>query len=96
MIEIEFFLIYISSRIHPTDIESLDLNNIELTSADAKKVEELLQRPYVNDLLRRELTCFKTRRLKAEIENIYHYSIDFLIDEYIPRKIRLIGMPSIP
>lgn len=92
----KLFLIYISSRIHPTDIESLDLINIELTAADVKKVDELLQRPYVNDLLRRELRCFKTRRLKAEIENVYHYSIDFLINEFIPRKIRLIEMPSIP
>lgn len=67
----------------------------ELTEADLKKVDELLERPYTNWMMRRELNCFKTRRLKAEIESIYHFSIDYLINDYIPRKIRLAGMPDI-
>lgn len=85
-----------SHRIHPSDIENLDVPNVELTEADLKKVDELLERPYVNPLLRRELNCFKARRFKAEIENIYHYSIDYLINDYIPRKIRQVDTAQIP
>lgn len=83
------------SRIYPSDIESLDVTNVELTAADLKKVDELLQRPYLNAQLKRELKCFQARRSKAEIESVYHFSIDYLINDYIPRKIRLLPMPNI-
>lgn len=86
-------LLIIFIRIHPSDIESLDVTHVDLTPADLKKVDELLQRPYVNEQMRRELNCFKARRSKAEIEGIYHYSIENLIKDYIPKKIRLIEMP---
>lgn len=82
--------------IHPSDIESLDVTRVELTDADMKKVHELLQRPYMNPFLKTQLQCLQHRRIKAEIESIYHYSIDYLINEYIPRKIRSIEMPPIP
>lgn len=89
-------LLVIFIRFHPSDIDSMDVVHVDLTPADLKKVDELLQRPYVNDLMRRELNCFEARQLKAEIEGIYHYSIENLINDYIPRKIRLIEMPQIP
>lgn len=82
--------------IHPSDIDSLDIIHVDLTEADLKKVDELMKRPYMNPFLKSQLKCLKYRRLKAEIESFYLYSIDFLINEYIPRKIRTIELPSIP
>lgn len=68
-----------------------------MTEADVKKVNELLKRPYINNLqLRRELNYFLNRRLKCEIENVYTYIIEHFINDYIPRKIRLIEMPPMP
>jgi DNA topoisomerase VI subunit A len=81
-----FFLFNFS--IHPSDIEALDIPHTEMTTADFKKVDELLKRPYINDHLKRELNYFKTNNAKAEIENIYTYSMNYLVNDYIPRKIR--------
>lgn len=79
--------------IHPSDIDALDVTHVNLTPGDLKMVDEMLERPYVDAILRRELNNFKTRQLKAEIESIYHFSINYLIDDYIPRKIRAIATP---
>jgi DNA topoisomerase VI subunit A len=75
----------------------LDVTKVDLTEADLKKVDEMLERPYTedNEQLQRELEHFKARKFKAEIESVYHFSTDFLINDYIPRKIRLIEMPEI-
>jgi len=80
-------------RIYPTDIEKLDITRTQLTDADVKKVGELLARPYINDHLKTELEHLKNRGLKAEIESIYHFSIDYLIYDYIPQKIAAISSP---
>lgn len=81
------------NRIHPTDIEKLDITRVELTDADRKKIDELLARPYMNKHLENELNYMKKRGLKAEIESIYHFSIDYLIHDYIPQKIASISNP---
>jgi DNA topoisomerase VI subunit A len=80
-------------RIHPSDIETLDVAFVDMTAAELKKVDELLERPYMNPQLERELQHMKSRKIKAEIESIYHYSVEYLIRDYIPRKISAIEMP---
>lgn len=84
---------HLFSSIFPTDIETLDITRIEMTAADAKKVNELLKRPYISDRLRSELNHLRRRKLKAEIESIYQCSMDYLITDYIPTKILLVGEP---
>lgn len=84
---------HFSTRIHPTDIEKLDITRTELTDADLKKINELMKRPYMNENVKKELEHLKTRGLKAEIESIYHFSIDFLVHDYIPGKIAMIANP---
>ena len=79
--------------VYPSDIETLNITHTEMTAAELKKVDELLERPYMNAQLKRELTHLKTRKLKAEIENIYKCSIDYLIKDYIPQKIRSVDEP---
>jgi DNA topoisomerase VI subunit A len=73
----------------------MDVVQTQLTPADLKKVDELLQRPYVNQQLSSELNTFKTIKFKAEIESILHFSIDYLVLDYIPRKIMSIAMPPV-
>lgn len=66
---------------------------MDLTAAELKKVDELLKRPYVRGQLERELNFLKVRKLKAEIESLYSHTIDFIINNYIPQKIRNIAEP---
>lgn len=80
-------------RIHPTDIDTLDVAHMDLTEAELKKVDELLKRPYANGRLERELNFLSVRKLKAEIESLYNCSIEFIINNYIPQKIRNIAEP---
>ncbi|KAG5685014.1 hypothetical protein PVAND_014217 [Polypedilum vanderplanki] len=77
--------------IHPSDIETLNIVYNDMTAADLKKVNDLMQRPYMNPQLERELVHMKNRKQKAEIESIYDYSVDYLIQDYIPRKISTIS-----
>lgn len=80
-------------RIKPSDIDSIDITTITMTEGDLKKVDELLKRPYITPDLHRELNVFKERQMKAEIEAIYFYSIEYLINDFIPRKIRRAVVP---
>lgn len=80
-------------RIKPSDIDSIDITTITMTEGDLKKVDELLKRPYITLDLHRELNVFKERQMKAEIEAIYFYSIEYLINDFIPRKIRRAVVP---
>lgn len=80
-------------RIYPSEITILDIVGIEMSEAELKKANDLMKRPYVNSNLQRELNCFAEQKMKAEIESLYLYSTDFLINDYIPWKISLIEMP---
>jgi DNA topoisomerase VI subunit A len=80
-------------RIKPSDIDSIDMTQMTLTEGDLKKVDDLLKRPYITADLQRELNIFKERQLKAEIEAMYFYSIEYLINDFIPRKIRRVLNP---
>lgn len=66
---------------------------LDLTEKDLKKIDELLERPYMNAMLKRELNCLRTSLKKAEIESLYNFSINNLISDYIPRKIRSLETP---
>lgn len=74
--------------IMPSEIDSLDIPTIPMSKQDEKKVTEMLKRPYINPVLKRELQILLNRQVKAEIEGIYHFSINYMINEYIPNKIR--------
>lgn len=78
---------------YPSDLVREDALTIDLTEKDLKKIEELLERPYIDALLKRELNHFKTSLKKAEIESLYNFSINNLINDYIPRKIRSLETP---
>lgn len=74
--------------IFPSEIDSLDITTIPMNERDEKKVTDMMKRPYLNPLLKSELQILLNRKVKAEIEGIYHFSINYLINEYIPNKIR--------
>lgn len=80
-------------RIYPSDIETLNITHTKMTAGELKKVDELLTRPYMYPELQRELNHLKSREYKAEIEGIYDISVDYLIKDYIPQKIRAIDEP---
>lgn len=68
---------------------------MNLTAAELKKVDELLDRPYLTPKLLQELHCFKTLKLKAEIEGLYETSTDYFIRDYLSTKILGIPQPFI-
>ncbi|CAO1378646.1 unnamed protein product [Diamesa serratosioi] len=72
----------------PSEIDSLDITTIPMSKRDEKKATDMMKRPYMNSRLQSELQILLNRNVKAEIEGIYHFSINYLINEYIPNKIR--------
>ncbi|CAO1395302.1 unnamed protein product [Diamesa tonsa] len=72
----------------PSEIDRLDITTIAMTKRDEKKATEMLKRPYMNPVLKSELQILLNRQVKAEIEGIYHFSINYMINEYLPNKIR--------
>jgi hypothetical protein len=68
---------------------------MNLTTAELKKVDELLERPYLTPKLLNELNCFKKRKFKAEIEGLYETTTDYFIKDFIPTKIRGIPQPFV-
>ncbi|CAO1408922.1 unnamed protein product [Diamesa hyperborea] len=72
----------------PSEIDRLDITTIAMTKRDEKKATEMLKRPYINPVLKSELQILLNRQVKAEIEGIYHFSINYMINEYLPNKIR--------
>lgn len=79
-------------RVYPSDIEPIGMAHTDLTAAELKKVDELLERPYLNAKLIQELNWFKTRKFKAEIEGLYETTTDYFIRDFIPSKIN--GLPQ--
>lgn len=71
----------------PSDLDNLNILVSEATPEDLKKTDDILQRPYVRGRLREELYWIKTRKKKAEIENLYQLTLDFLLNNYIPDKV---------
>ena len=74
--------------IHPSEISTLNLPAMELTERDVKKIDELLKRPYINQFIMKELKMMKLINLKAEIESLCDISANYLIDNYLPNKMK--------
>jgi meiotic recombination protein SPO11 len=72
--------------VHPSDIEKLQLPALQLTVEDDTKLKSLVKRPYMNEDLHREVQFMVTTKLKAEIEGVSSIGMNYLIDEYIPKK----------
>lgn len=78
--------------LYPSDIEPIGVPHAKLTAAELKKVDDLLDRPYMTPKLLQELHCFKKRKIKAEIEGLYETTTDYFIRDFIPTKI--LGIPQ--
>lgn len=75
--------------IKPSDIDTFDLSSQPLTDDDIKKVEMLLERPYVCEKIQKELKFLLNEKKKAEIEALYLFSSSYLIDQYLTTMINM-------
>lgn len=75
--------------IRPTEISVLQIPFLNLTYEDKKKIEEMLERPYINDELREQLTEMRKNKKKVEIESLYTFSSTYLLDQYLPSSIAM-------
>lgn len=73
--------------IFPSDIRKFGINSIPLTADDKRKLDNILNRPFINDHVHRELLIMKQANVKAEIEGISDSSCTYLIDVYLCNKI---------
>ncbi|XP_055847854.1 meiotic recombination protein W68 [Episyrphus balteatus] len=73
--------------IQPSEIEKLAIPTLAQSKTDKKKINELLQRTYINAEIRNELEILQRLGRKAEIEAVAGFSANFLAYEYIPNKI---------
>lgn len=76
--------------VHPTDISVLCLNTIPMTHHDQKKTTSLIERAYINEDIKQELRILQRLDKKCEIESLNVLAKNFLVDQYIPRKVDLI------
>ncbi len=71
-----------------TDIVEYDLPTEPLKEADLKRIDELLKDPRYDDpFWRRELHKLKKIGRKAEQQAFAKYSLDYVVEEYLPRKL---------
>lgn len=73
--------------IFPSDIRKFGIRAVPLSDEDKRKLDNILNRPFINDLVHRELLIMKQVNLKAEIEGISYSSCTYLIDVYLRNKI---------
>ncbi|XP_031617450.1 uncharacterized protein LOC116337203 isoform X2 [Contarinia nasturtii] len=73
--------------IFPSDIRKFGIRAIPLTQEDKRKLDNILNRPFINDHVHRELLIMKQINLKAEIEGISEASATYLIDVYLRNKL---------
>ena len=72
-----------------TDIVDYKLPSDELTQVDIKRLEELQKDPrYTGDLWQREIKKFLKIRKKAEQEAFSRYGLTYIVDEYLPAKLK--------
>lgn len=72
-----------------TDIETYRLPYVRLTDEDIKRAYELKNDPrYRDERFQRELDVFLKRQKKAELEAFAKYSLDYIVDKYLPDKLR--------
>lgn len=70
--------------IRPSDIADFGIPFMRLTDEDSKKIAEMLERPYITDELRQQLTRMSKDKKKAEIESLSTFSSTYLLDQYLP------------
>jgi DNA topoisomerase-6 subunit A len=71
-----------------TDIVEYDLPTEPLTEADRKRIEELKQDPrYDSEFWQRELDLLARLGKKAEQQAFAKYSLDYVVEEYLPTKL---------
>lgn len=71
----------------PSDIRKFGIQSNALTAEDIRKLDNILNRPFINDHVHRELLIMKRASVKAEIEGISNSSSSYLIDVYLRNKI---------
>ncbi|MEO2240488.1 MAG: DNA topoisomerase IV subunit A [Euryarchaeota archaeon] len=71
-----------------TDIVEYDLPTEPLTEADRRRIEELKRDPrYDGEFWRRELDLLARLGRKAEQQAFAKYSLDYVVEEYLPTKL---------
>ena len=73
-----------------TDIVDYKLPSDPLTDLDVKRLNELEKDPrYAGDLWKREIDTFRKIRKKSEQEAFSRYGLTYIVDEYLPKKLKL-------
>lgn len=73
--------------LYPSDLKIPQITTIDLTSADKKRLNNILNRPYLTPSVAEELKILRENGVKAEIEGLYTVSDNYIIDEYLIHKI---------
>ncbi len=72
-----------------TDIETYRLPYVKLKDEDVKRAYELKNDPrYKDERFQRELDVFIKKQKKAELEAFSKYSLDYIVDKYLPDKLK--------
>jgi DNA topoisomerase-6 subunit A len=80
------------SGVWATDIVDYKLPSDELTQIDIKRLSELQKDPrYEGALWQREIKQFMKIRKKAEQEAFSRYGLTYIVDEYLPAKLKETG-----
>ncbi len=75
-----------------TDIIDYKLPSDPLTDLDLRRLDELQRDPrYGEEPWRREIRTFFKIKRKAEQEAFSRYGLTYIVDEYLPKKLELIG-----
>lgn len=75
-----------------TDIETYRLPYVKLKDEDVKRAYELKNDPrYKDERFQRELDVFIKKQKKAELEAFSKYSLDYIVDKYLPDKLKELG-----
>lgn len=73
-----------------TDIVDYKLPSDPLTDLDVKRLNELEKDPrYAGGLWQREIETFRKVRKKSEQEAFSRYGLTYIVDEYLPKKLKL-------
>jgi len=77
------------SGVWATDIVDYKLPSEELTQIDIKRLQELQKDPrYEGQLWQREIKQFMKIKKKAEQEAFSRYGLTYIVDEYLPAKLK--------
>jgi DNA topoisomerase-6 subunit A len=77
------------SGVWATDIVDYKLPSDPLTEVDVKRLHELEKDPrYEGELWRREIKKFLSVKKKAEQEAFSRYGLTYIVDEYLPEKLK--------